>query len=229
MIWGTVSSQSCFCWLYRASPSLAANIINLISILTIWWCTRIESWYFPRPWVTSGWKVACPLYSAPSAQAPWEHSVEPSLTDSCQESWLHEGRTTARAPPPQIQSPPRGCVLTFVSGLKMGRLCQSGLTSELAPEPHTWSSTPWVLFGFEWVAWGYIQFTAIWSPQKLGCQASIPGERLGEKWSDQGLWKQGREEQVEGLACVCRCLWWPFSFPRMWLGWQGWDGESRRT
>ena len=29
MIWATVSSRSCFCWLYRASPSLAAkNIIN---------------------------------------------------------------------------------------------------------------------------------------------------------------------------------------------------------
>ena len=39
MIWSTVSSGSCFCWLYRASPSLAAkNIINLISVLTIWWC-----------------------------------------------------------------------------------------------------------------------------------------------------------------------------------------------
>ena len=39
MIWATVSSWSCFCWLYRASPSLAAkNIINLISVLTIWWC-----------------------------------------------------------------------------------------------------------------------------------------------------------------------------------------------
>ena len=36
MIWATVvSSRSCFCWLYRASPSLAAkNIINLISVLT---------------------------------------------------------------------------------------------------------------------------------------------------------------------------------------------------
>ena len=39
MIWATVSSRSCFCWLYRASPSLATrNIINLISLLTIWWC-----------------------------------------------------------------------------------------------------------------------------------------------------------------------------------------------
>ena len=39
MIWATVSSQSCFCWLYRAFPSLAAkNIINLITAPTIWWC-----------------------------------------------------------------------------------------------------------------------------------------------------------------------------------------------
>ena len=39
MIWATVSSQSCFCWLYRASPSLVVkNIISLISVLTIWWC-----------------------------------------------------------------------------------------------------------------------------------------------------------------------------------------------
>ena len=44
MIWATVSSRSCFCWLYRASPSLTAkNIINLISVLTIWWCPCVES------------------------------------------------------------------------------------------------------------------------------------------------------------------------------------------
>ena len=44
MIWATVSSWSCFCWLYRASPSLAAkNIINLILLLTIWWCPCVES------------------------------------------------------------------------------------------------------------------------------------------------------------------------------------------
>ena len=36
MIWATASSSSCFCWLYRVSPSLAAkNIINLILVLTI--------------------------------------------------------------------------------------------------------------------------------------------------------------------------------------------------
>ena len=44
MIWATVSSQSCFCWLYRASPSLAAkSVINLILVLTIWWCPCVES------------------------------------------------------------------------------------------------------------------------------------------------------------------------------------------
>ena len=44
MIWVTVSSWSCSCWLYRTSPSLAAkNIINLIAVLTIWWCPCVES------------------------------------------------------------------------------------------------------------------------------------------------------------------------------------------
>jgi len=44
MNWATVSSWSYFCWLYRASPSLAAkNIINLILVLTIWWCPCIAS------------------------------------------------------------------------------------------------------------------------------------------------------------------------------------------
>ena len=44
MIWATVSSQSCFCWLHRASPSLVEkNIINLILVLTISWCPCVES------------------------------------------------------------------------------------------------------------------------------------------------------------------------------------------
>ena len=44
MIWATVSSGSCFCWLYRAVPtSTAKNVINLISVLTIWWYPCIES------------------------------------------------------------------------------------------------------------------------------------------------------------------------------------------
>ena len=44
MIWVTVSSWSCFRWLYRASPSSAAkNIVNLTLVLTIWWCPCVES------------------------------------------------------------------------------------------------------------------------------------------------------------------------------------------
>ena len=44
MIWVTVSSRSCFCLLYRASPSsVAKNIMKLILVLTIWWCPCVES------------------------------------------------------------------------------------------------------------------------------------------------------------------------------------------
>ena len=44
MMWATVCSRSCVCWLHRDSPSLAAkNIISLISVLTIWWCPHVES------------------------------------------------------------------------------------------------------------------------------------------------------------------------------------------
>ena len=47
MIWATVSSWSCFCWLYRASPSSAAkNIINLISGLTIWWWSMCRVFFY---------------------------------------------------------------------------------------------------------------------------------------------------------------------------------------
>ena len=42
MIWATVSSRSCFCGLYRASPSSAAKNINPISVLTIWWYPGVE-------------------------------------------------------------------------------------------------------------------------------------------------------------------------------------------
>ena len=43
MIW-TSQLQVLFCWLYWASPSSAAkNIINLISVLIIWWCQCVES------------------------------------------------------------------------------------------------------------------------------------------------------------------------------------------
>ena len=44
MIWATLSTLSCFCWLNRAFSSLTAkNIINLISVLTIRWSSCVES------------------------------------------------------------------------------------------------------------------------------------------------------------------------------------------
>ena len=44
MIWSIVSSRSCACWHYSASPSSAGNnIISMISVLTIWWCPFVES------------------------------------------------------------------------------------------------------------------------------------------------------------------------------------------
>ena len=44
MMRAPVSSRSCFSWLYRASPSsVTKNIINLILVLTIWWCSCVES------------------------------------------------------------------------------------------------------------------------------------------------------------------------------------------
>ena len=44
MIWATVSSWSCFCWLYRASPSLSdKNIINRILVMIIWWGSWVQS------------------------------------------------------------------------------------------------------------------------------------------------------------------------------------------
>ena len=44
MIVATVGSRSCLCWLYPISPySASENVINLISVLTIWWCPYVES------------------------------------------------------------------------------------------------------------------------------------------------------------------------------------------
>ena len=59
MIWAIVSSRSCFCWLYRTSPSLATkHIINMILVFTIWRCPffRVFSCVVGRgclPWPVS--------------------------------------------------------------------------------------------------------------------------------------------------------------------------------
>ena len=65
MIWATVSSWSCFCWLYGASPSLATkNIINLILVSTIWW-------FHVKSLLLCCWKMVFALTSVFS----WQNSI----------------------------------------------------------------------------------------------------------------------------------------------------------
>ena len=92
MIWATVSSQSCFCWLYRASPSLAAkNIINLIplefpevGVISLempqrkWASSRLEgrtSWIFSScgrcSWLTT-WTSGTRSGGLRKGQSPYE-------------------------------------------------------------------------------------------------------------------------------------------------------------
>ena len=50
MIWTTVCSQSCFCWLFRAFPSLAAkNVSNLVWVLAeVWWLLNGRYSFLPE-------------------------------------------------------------------------------------------------------------------------------------------------------------------------------------
>ena len=107
MIWATVSSQSCFCWLYRASTSLTAkNIINLVSVLTIWWFPCVE---------LCCWKMVFATTSAFS----WQNSISlcpasfctprPNLPVTPGVSWF---------PPFVFQSPQ--LVLHYWSGHRLG-------------------------------------------------------------------------------------------------------------
>ena len=76
MIWATVSSQSCFCWLYRVSPSLSAkNIISLISVLAIWWCPCVES----SSLLLCCWKRVFSMTSAFS----WQNSISLCSASFC--------------------------------------------------------------------------------------------------------------------------------------------------
>ena len=95
MIWAIVSSQSCFCWLYRASPSLAAkNIINLISVLTIWWCPRVESCVVGRGCLL--WPMCSlgkTLNITGKKQFEWEYYQCAPLLSKLLENELHPTKT----------------------------------------------------------------------------------------------------------------------------------------
>ena len=48
MIWATVSSQSCFCWLYRASPSRNKYILQCL--IMIWMKSKKVMWLLSTQW-----------------------------------------------------------------------------------------------------------------------------------------------------------------------------------
>ena len=107
MIWATASSRSCFCWLYRASPSLdAKNIISLTSVLTIWWCPCIESSlvlledgvsHDQCVLLAELWPSFCPFKPFVFVQllshvelfaTPWSEAASASLAFTVSQSWL---------------------------------------------------------------------------------------------------------------------------------------------
>ena len=77
-IWATVSSKSCFCWLYRASTSLVTkNIINLISVLTVYIHDMAISTY--RVVSCFYWKRVFAMTSAFS----WQNSISLCPSSFC--------------------------------------------------------------------------------------------------------------------------------------------------
>ena len=64
--WSEPQSTPCLvCWLYRASPSLTAkNVINLISVLTIWWFARPhDDQAVISKWFHHSCCLLCPVHS----------------------------------------------------------------------------------------------------------------------------------------------------------------------
>ena len=142
MIWATVSSQSCFCSLHRASPSSAAkNIINLISVLTISPCVGS---------LLCLWKKVFAMTSVFS----WQNTVSPCPASFCtlkpnlpitpDISWL---RTFA------IQSPVMNrtsffLVLVLAGLLDLHRIDQLQLLSASVVGAKSWISV--MLNGLPW-------------------------------------------------------------------------------
>ena len=75
MIWATVSSQSCFCRLYLASPSLAAKIPGPFSVWGYQWscCIRhlkdMFSFLLGKMWQWN-WQVLCKAYASLNMNVP---------------------------------------------------------------------------------------------------------------------------------------------------------------
>ena len=98
MIWATVSSQSCFCWLYRASPSSTAkNISNLGRTQASW--GQDKGLYHPQH--TNGMSSCSHQFPLlpPTAQAYAEYIVGLS------HSWATSGIENNAASKPALALP----------------------------------------------------------------------------------------------------------------------------
>ena len=143
MIWATVCSWSCFCWLCGVSPSSAAkNIINLISVLTIWWCPRVVLSHV----------VGRGCLQWPSVSS-WQNSVSLCLASYCTpRSNLPVSSGISWLPTFALQSPIMKRISLF--GVSSRRSCRSSQnhstssSSALVVGAWTWISV--ILNGLPW-------------------------------------------------------------------------------
>ena len=141
MIWATVSSCSCFCWLYRASPSLAVkNIINLISVLTIWWCPCVESSLCCWKRVFAMTSVFFWQNSVSLCPASF-HTPRPNLPVTPGVSWL-----------PILHSSPLQWRGHLLGVLVLEGLVGIHRTIQLQLLQHYWSGHNWDYHDIEWFA-----------------------------------------------------------------------------
>ena len=131
MIWATVSSWFCFCWLYRGSASSATkNIINLISVLD-----------FPRDSdsMKSAYKAGDPGSILGLGRSPVEGNGKP-LQYSCLENPMDEGAWWAA-----------------ICGVSQSRTRLKQLSSSsIIPWRRKWQTTPVFLPGRSHGQWSLV-------------------------------------------------------------------------
>ena len=95
MIWATVSSWSCFCWLYKSSPSLAAKIPGPFSVWRYQWSCYIcpfkdmFSFLLGKMWQWNWQFVLCKAYVSLNTNAPncFQSPCACSSSCSAMQSW----------------------------------------------------------------------------------------------------------------------------------------------
>ena len=195
MIWATVSSWSCFCWLYRASPPLdAKNIINLTLVLTIWWCPCVYKSFshiceiFPLCQISpivvavqllsrvglfvTPWTVAC--------QASLSFIISLSLLKLMSIKWCYLIISSSAALFPS-------CLQSFpASGsFSMSQLFSSGVqTVRVSASASAFPMTGLISFGIDW----YISFRIPLEFQSKGLQESSPTKKHQFFSTQPSLW-----------------------------------------